>query len=255
MDWLERDGVKLAYEVHGQDRPGTPLLLTHGYGASRRMWDLNIPALAPLGPTVAWDMRGHGDSGAPDDPSLYSHELTLEDMEALLAAIGADTAVLIGMSLGGYLSLGFRLRRPERVTGLVLVDTGPGFRRPEARESWNAWARDRAARLDAAGLEALPGGPEQLRARHVNGARGLAHAARGMLVQHDARVFEALSDVRVPTLIVVGADDKPFRAAADAMERRIPGARKVVLAGAGHAANMDAADRFNAAVSEFLEEL
>lgn len=255
MEWLERDGVRLAYERHAPDRPGTAVLLTHGYGASRRMWDLNIPALAPLGPTVAWDMRGHGDSDAPDDPALYSHELTLEDMHALLDGVGAQTAVLIGMSLGGFLSLGFRLRWPERVTGLVLVDTGPGFRRPEAREGWNTWARDRADRLESAGLAALPGGSEQRHTWHVHGAQGLAHAARGMLVQHDSSVFDALDQISVPTLVVVGAEDTQFLVAADVMVQRIPGARKVVLSGAGHAANMDAPEEFNAAVGEFLATL
>lgn len=250
---LERDGISLHYELHGEGE-GTPLLLTHGYGASSGMWKQNLPALARR-PVITWDMRGHGASDAPEDPSLYSHEACLDDMSALLEAAGFERAVLGGMSLGGYLSLAFRHRWPERVRALVLVDTGPGFRDPSTREAWNSWALERADALEADDLAALPHGPEQRQARHVHGARGLAHAARGMLVQHDARVFEALSDVRVPTLIVVGADDKPFRAAADAMERRIPGARKVVLAGAGHAANMDAADRFNAAVSEFLEEL
>lgn len=255
MAWLNRDGVRLAYELHGQDGPGLPVLLTHGYGASRRMWDPNIPALAPLGPTLGWDMRGHGESDAPDDPALYSHELTLEDMEALLDAIGAQAAVLVGMSLGGYLSLGFHLRRSERVAALVLVDTGPGFRSREARERWNAWARDRADRLDAAGLDALPGGSEQRHGWHVHGPRGLAHAARGMLVQHDAAVFDALSEITVPTLVVVGSEDAQFLAAADVMEGRIPGARKAVLSGAGHAANMDAPEEFNAAVADFLATL
>jgi pimeloyl-ACP methyl ester carboxylesterase len=252
MEWLERDGVRLAYERHAPDRPGPAVLLTHGYGASRRMWDLNIPALAAHGPTVAWDMRGHGDSDAPDDPAVYSHELTLEDMHALLDGVDAQKAVLIGMSLGGYLSLGFHLRWPERVAGLVLVDTGPGFRRPEAREGWNAWARDRADRLEADGLDALPGGSEQRRVQHVNGAQGLAHAARGMLVQHDSAVFDSLSQIAVPTLVVVGSEDTQFLAAADVMEASIPGARKVVLSGAGHAANLDAPEEFNAAVGDFL---
>ncbi|HEY1522320.1 MAG TPA: alpha/beta fold hydrolase [Solirubrobacteraceae bacterium] len=255
MSWLERDGVRLAYELHGQDRAGQPVLLTHGYGASRRMWAPNLLALAGRGPTVAWEMRGHGDSDAPDDPALYSHELSLGDMEAVLTVMGAPTAVLIGMSLGGFLSLAFNLRHPERVTGLVLVDTGPGFRSQEARERWNSWARDRADRLEAGGMEALPGGSEQRRAAHIHGAQGLAHAARGMLVQQDGAVFESLAQIAVPTLVVVGSEDAQFLAAADVMEKRIPEARKVVLPGAGHAANMDAPEEFNAVVADFLEGL
>jgi pimeloyl-ACP methyl ester carboxylesterase len=252
MPWLDRDGVRLAYELGGQNGHGIPVLLTHGYGASRRMWEPNMAALSARRPTLAWDMRGHGESDAPQDPSLYSHELALGDMEALLDVLGPGPAVLIGMSLGGFLSLGLHLRAPERVVGLVLVDTGPGFRRPEARERWNDWARGRADTLEARGLAAVPGGREQDPGQHLHGAQGLAHAARGILVQQDAAVFDSLPRIAVPTLVIVGAEDEQFLAAADVMARRIPGARKLVLAGAGHAANLDAPAEFNAAVAEFL---
>jgi pimeloyl-ACP methyl ester carboxylesterase len=76
-----------------------------------------------------------------------------------------------------------------------------------------------------------------------------------MLVQQDSDVFESLGGIRRPTLVVVGEEDRQFLAAADVMARRIPGARKVVLAGAGHAANMDAPGPFNDAVRDYLEGL
>jgi pimeloyl-ACP methyl ester carboxylesterase len=252
MRWLDRDGVRLAYELHADERTGLPVVLTHGYGASRRMWDPNLAAPAATHPTITWDMRGHGESDAPEDPARYSHEHTIGDLAALLDVAGAQRAVLVGMSLGGFMSLSFRLVYPERVAALVLVDTGPGFRSPASREGWNAWALQRADELEARGLDALPAGREQRQANHVHGAQGLAHAARGMLVQHDAAVFESLGEVDVPVLVVVGGEDTQFLAAADVMEARVPGARKVVLAGAGHAANLDAPDEFNATVAEFL---
>jgi pimeloyl-ACP methyl ester carboxylesterase len=252
MPTLERDGVRIDYEVHGEAESPV-LLLTHGYGASRRMWDSNIPALAHNRRVIAWDMRGHGSSDAPADPGRYSHHACVEDMAELLDAAGAPRAVLIGMSLGGYLSLAFRLRFPDRVSGLVLVDTGPGFRDDAAREGWNQRARDLAERLEREGVGVL-GSPENRSARHEHGVFGLAQAARGMLVQEDGSVMESLSQIDAATLIVVGADDTQFLRAADAMERRIPGARKLVLDNAGHAANMDAPDEFNRAVGEFLAE-
>src|SRR5437763_10070473 len=136
MPWVERDGVRLAYDLENPDGPGAPVLLTHGYGATRRMWSPNPSAIAAHGPTLAWDMRGHGESEVPGDAARYSHELTLDDMAAVLDVLGSEPAVLVGMSLGGFLSLGLHLRAPERVAGLVLVDTGPGFRSPQARERW-----------------------------------------------------------------------------------------------------------------------
>jgi pimeloyl-ACP methyl ester carboxylesterase len=250
MATLDRDGVQIEYEVHGE-ADGSVLLLTHGYGASRRMWDPNIPALARDRRVVAWDMRGHGSSDAPDDPARYSHPACIEDMAELLDTAEATQAVLVGMSLGGYLSLAFRRRFPARVSGLVLVDTGPGFRDDAAREGWNRHARELAERLERDGVGALSS-PESRGAQHRHGGSGLAHAARGMLVQQDSSVIESLPQIEVPTLIVVGALDTQFLRAADVMERRIPGARKVVLDGAGHAANMDTPAEFNSAVGSFL---
>jgi pimeloyl-ACP methyl ester carboxylesterase len=98
------------------------------------------------------------------------------------------------------------------------------------------------------------GGAETRAAPHRN-ADGLARAARGMLTQKDARVISSLPEIKVPALVVVGSEDKPFLAASDYMAAKIPGARKVVIDGAGHAANIDRPEAFNSAVLDFLDEL
>jgi pimeloyl-ACP methyl ester carboxylesterase len=252
MATLERDGLGLHYEIDGDARDSTPLLMTHGFSASGRMWSANVAALASGRQVITWDMRGHAESGAPDDPAQYGVEQSVGDMVSLLDAADARRAVLAGMSLGGYLSLAFCARHPERVAGLILVDTGPGFRRDEPREQWNANCERTATRLESGGAAALPPSPE--RGAH-QGAHGLAHTARRVMAQHDGHVIASLAAIAVPTLVVVGADDTNFLAAADYMASHIAGARKVVLADAGHAANIDAADEFNAAVVEFLADV
>jgi pimeloyl-ACP methyl ester carboxylesterase len=156
------------------------------------------------------------------------------------------------MSLGGYLSLAFQALHRERVAALILVDTGPGFRREEARERWNVFAERTAAGLERGGLAALPGRPDVGRHRDVV---GLAHTARLVMAQRDRQVIDSLERVAIPTLVVVGGLDTNFLSAADYMAAKIPGARKVVLEEAGHAANIEAAEAFNAAVGEFLEEI
>jgi len=249
---LERNGVHVAYDVDGEGGDGPPLLLTHGFGASAAMWSPNLPALAAERRVITWDLRGHG---ASDAPERFDHDDCVGDMLALLDTAGAERAVVGGMSLGGFLSLRFHLRHPERVAALILVDTGPGFRDPAAREEWNATALRTADALDERGLEALPMGAEQTGAHHVNGAAGVARAARGILTQRDDAVIASLRDIAVPTLVVVGAEDTQFLGAADVMAARIPNARKVVLEGAGHAANMDRPAEFDRAVLDFLKEL
>jgi pimeloyl-ACP methyl ester carboxylesterase len=174
-------------------------------------------------------------------------------MAGILDACGIGRAVIGGLSLGGYLSLAFHVEHPERVAALLLCDTGPGFRQVEARRRWNAYAESRAEALERDGLAALSQGAEVGPGPHD--PIGLALAARGALTQHDARVIESLPSIRVPTLIVVGELDTDFLAAADYMAAKIPGAVKQVLAGAGHAANIDRADAFDAAVTAFLDRV
>ena len=250
MPYVAHDGVRLHYDLHGipDDRP--PLLLSHGFSASGRMWDLNVAALAGDREVLTWDMRGHARSDAPDDPARYGVEQSVGDMVALLDVLGAKRAVLGGMSLGGYLSLAFHARHPERVAALVLIDTGPGFRRDGPREQWNRFAERTARALERDGHAALPASPEVGEHGDVH---GLAHTARRVMAQRDALVIDSLERIAVPTLVIVGAEDRNFLSAADYMTAKIPGARKVALDGAGHAANIDAAIAFNAVVGEFLE--
>jgi len=175
-------------------------------------------------------------------------------MAAILDAAGVEKAVVGGLSLGGYLSLEFHLRHPERVAALMLFDTGPGFKRDEARAGWNLTAEATAAGYDTRGLEALPNRPEVGRATH-RGAAGLARAARGILVQQDARVIESLPTIAVPTLVVVGELDTPFLAATDYMAAKVPGATKAIIPDAGHASNIDQIEAFNRIVLDFLERV
>jgi pimeloyl-ACP methyl ester carboxylesterase/ketosteroid isomerase-like protein len=254
---IDRDGVSIHYEAHGPNHDaGPPLLLSHGYGATCRMWDGQIAAFAHRYRVIVWDMRGHGESGDPRDPMLYSQALTVGDMAAVLDACGEERAIIAGLSLGGVMSLAFHLAYPERVRALLLFDTGPGFRNPEARRQWNERALARAHDLEANGLadSGAVGGAETRLGRHRS-ARGLARAARGMLAQHDSSLIDSLPRIAVPALVLVGSEDKNFLAAADYMAGKIPGARKVVIPDAGHAANLDQPEAFNRAVEEFLAGL
>ena len=231
---VDRDGVRIVYDVHDGPADALPLLLSHGYGLSRRMWDANVDALAATRTVITWDMRGHGDSDSPESQDAYTHAATGDDMVAILDACNIDVAAIGGLSLGGYMSLELYRTHPQRVRCLLLFDTGPGFKNDEARSKWNANA-------------------EQIASEDPD--TGLARAARGMLAQQDSSVIRSLPDVAVPTLVLVGADDTGFLAAADYMTRVIPSASKVVIPDAGHQANMDQPAAFNEAVVAFLRSL
>jgi pimeloyl-ACP methyl ester carboxylesterase len=252
MPRIDRDGVGIYYEVHGD---GPPLLLTHGYSSTSAMWHGQVEALSRDHQLILWDMRGHGQSDYPDDPKAYSEALTVGDMAAILDTVGATGAIIGGLSLGGYMSLAFYRAHPNRTRALLIIDTGPGFKKDDAREAWNARALATADKLDQEGLAMLKSATrERATASHRN-AKGLALAARGMLTQRDAAVMELLPNIKVPSLIVVGADDTPFLAASDYMAAKIPGAQKVVIPAAGHAVNIDQPKAFVDAVVPFLKNL
>jgi pimeloyl-ACP methyl ester carboxylesterase len=249
MPRLDRDGVAIHYEVTGE---GPALLLTHGYSATADMWRGQVEAFSKHYRLIRWDMRGHGRSDYPDEEDAYSEAATVADMAAILDAVGAEAAIVGGLSLGGYMSLAFHLAHPGRVRALLIIDTGPGYKNDEAREAWNRNALRTAERYETEGLGRLAAGSPEMRAAAHRDALGLARAARGMLTQKDARVISSLASISTPTLVVVGAEDTPFLAASDYMAAKIPGAKKVVIDGAGHAANIDQPAAFNAAVLEFL---
>lgn len=251
MATLTRDGVQLYFETYGN---GPGLLLTHGFSATSGMWQAQIDALSRSHTLILWDMRGHGRSDSPEAPEAYSEASTTGDMAALLDHHGMEAAVIGGLSLGGYMSLAFYNDYPERVQALLIIDTGPGYRKDAARQAWNRQANATADGIARHGLDALASGSaERARAVHRD-PQGLVMAGRYMLTQHNSRVIESLPSIAVPSLVVVGADDEPFLAASEYMVAKIPGASKVVIPDAGHAANIDQPEAFNQAIAAFLAQ-
>ena len=247
------NGIDIDYEVSGS---GPPVLLSHGYSATRRMWDGQHRAFDDHR-IISWSMRGHGHTESPDDPAQYSADLTVADMQALLRHLAVERAVIGGLSLGGTVSLAFYLAHPEMVRALVICDSGPGYRNAEARAAWNKRAHDRAAELESRGLEVLAGRSREMREAmgHHASAQGLAHSARGMLAQEGSEVIDGLGSIKVPTLVIVGDQDQPFLAPCEYMAKKIPGARLEVIPGAGHSSNLDQPAIFNRVLGDFLASL
>ena len=250
MAHLNRDGVQVYYEEAGS---GPAIVLGHAYSSSARMWDGFVDAFKDSYHVIRYDLRGHDRSDSPEDAAEYSEEATVEDIAAVMKACGVEKAGLGGLSLGGYMSLAYYLKYPQNVLALMLFSTGPGFRNPAARENWNQMAEGIAKGFDEKGLEALGRGAE-VRASEQRSAAGLAKAARGMLAQFDARVIEALDQIKVPTLVLMGSRDQAYAASTDYMAGKVPNVTRVVIDDAGHAANIHQPEAFNDAVREFLKK-
>ena len=127
---------------------GPHVVCITGWANNRDVWSGLSENLCKDHQVTTWDLRGHGESGAPP-PGNYEREEALKDISAVLDEVGRP-CVLVGHSLGGYLSLAYALERPDEVSALVLVASGPGFRKVEAREEWNESVRQAAMKLDLA---------------------------------------------------------------------------------------------------------
>lgn len=187
---------------------GTPIVFTHGWTDTKEAWASTISELGDEVHSIAWDLRGHGGSAAPP-PGNYTREDGLADLNRVVE-LGGEPVVLVGHSLGGYLSLAYALLHPEKVRGLVLVAAGPGFRNPETREQWNANVDTSAAKFE------VPEGSEMI-AKHV-----------------DSWVIDNLGEITAPALVIVGEHDKRFAASAAVFEKYLDVRSSVVVPDAGH---------------------
>jgi pimeloyl-ACP methyl ester carboxylesterase len=252
MSNFSRNGTSRYYEAAGI---GSPILLTHGFAATSRMWRRQMEPFAARNQVIRWDMCGHGRSSSPTQADSYSVEETVSDMAALLDHLGLDRAIIGGHSLGGYMSLAFHLKYPERVRALVLVATGPGYKSDTPRNQWNEMARGLGDRLKKNGLEPLRKLDSEMNPDDHDSAEGLPRAAHGMLVQSDSRIIDSLPDIKVPTLVIVGEKDRGYASASAVMSDKIPNAELVQIPNAGHAVNIHQTAHFDAAVMKFLHQL
>ncbi|MBI4240943.1 MAG: alpha/beta fold hydrolase [Candidatus Rokubacteria bacterium] len=258
MPTAQLNGIRLYYEVHGQ---GQPLVLLHGFAGTAESWKPQVAGFSLRYRLILYDARGHWRSKSPKSADAYSIDIAVEDLRALLDHVGAGPTIVGGLSMGGVIALAFYAKYPERVRALILCDTGPGFRNPERREEWRRQREEVARLLEREGMKAFARSPHaeldyytapDIMLQHD--PQGLAHVNRKVLVVPDASLIDLLPRVAVPTLVLVGAEDRDFRAPADYMAGKIPGAELAVLDKAGHGANVDQPEAFNRAVLDFLDQ-
>jgi pimeloyl-ACP methyl ester carboxylesterase len=247
------NGIGINFEEHGSPE-ATPILLTHAYAATLQMWQPQFEALHDYR-VITWDMRGHGGTDSPPRQDDYTEKLTVEDMAALLRHLGVARAVVGGLSLGGYISLEFQVAHPAMVSALILCNTGPGYRKDDARAGWNDFSIGYAKRFEERGLDGFGRGIEiDATRQYQRSAQGIAFAGRGILTQRDAKVMDNIENIDVPALVIWGADDQRYKSGCEYLAAKIPGADFAVIEGAAHAVNLYQPARFNAAVLAFLRK-
>ena len=245
---------RLALSVAGE---GELLLFLHGIGGRRQNWDAQLAFFSATHKAAAWDARGYGESD--DYEGTLDFAVFSDDLRRLLDHFGARRAHVVGLSMGGRIARNFALQHPERVRSLTLANTSPGFG-VMTSEQVRAFVEQRrkldpeqqAKRLIApnAPREAYDTLVASLRAVHRESYLKTVEAS---VAQDLAAPIER---IRAPTLVIGSTQDSLYPlSVAQGMARRIPGARLVVIDGAGHLSNLERPQEFNRALADFLGTL
>lgn len=261
MAFVRTGGQLIHYRLDGSaDAPA--LTFVNSLGTDHRIWDAMAARLAPRFRLLRYDMRGHGLSDAPSgDYSLDEH---IADLAGLLDATGIATTVLIGISVGGLIAQGFALARPDRLAGLVLLDTA-------ARIGDAGYWQARADRVREAGMAALAGEvldrwfDAQYRREHPDDFAGwrlmLARCpeqgyAGTCATLRDTDLRAAIGGIRLRTLVAAGATDvstPPDLVRVTAA--RLPEAGFALISGAGHLPIIEAPDALLAVFEDYFREI
>jgi 2-succinyl-6-hydroxy-2,4-cyclohexadiene-1-carboxylate synthase len=263
------DGVHLNVEQTGD---GPPLMLLHGFTGSCETWSPLVSCLGRHFQIIAVDLLGHSHSDSPADPQRYRMERASRNLLALLDWLGTDRISLLGYSMGGRLALHLALAAPDRIRALVLESTSPGILDSADRAARRKADEDLALLLEHEGLETFvdrwerqslftsqahlsPTIRDELRGQRLrNNPIGLAQSLRGAGAGVQEPLWEQLSAVYQPTLVITGADDAKYRQIGCQMAGALPAASFVVIPDAGHAVHLEQPAAFEQHVLHFLKE-
>ncbi len=250
------DGEEIYYELTGD--ADEVVVLCHGLAGNHASWFQQVPVLAERYRVLTWDQRGLGQSS--NRAAKAGPEVAAADLVVLLDHIGVESAHLVGQSMGGWVVMGFTLAASERVRSLVITDSPAGVYTDEVLRVMRA--RDLEPVTDVVGVHPAVG--DRLRTEDPVKAylyQQIASFRSGSdgtdtIMRRTGATRYAISDVaklRVPTLLVVGAEDRMIPPAImHELGRVIEGSRVVEIPGAGHSPYFEQPEAWNAAVLEFL---
>ena len=259
MDRISANGIGIAYRFDGPD-DGPTVMLCNGIMSNFSMWDRQMPALTDRYRVLRFDNRGHG--GTEVRPPPYTMETLAADARGLLDVLEIERVHFVGASLGGMVGQLFAVTYPERLASLAFLGTLSVMGPPEM---WN----ERFEAIRADGLEALmptmmerwftpeyrdthaavvAGVVADVTATALDGYIGCGSAIR------DMDQTSLLPDIKVPTLVMGGAEDPGVPLSETEMiQKSIPGAEKVVIEGARHLFGIEKPEQTNQALREFLD--
>jgi pimeloyl-ACP methyl ester carboxylesterase len=265
------DGVRLHVEEAGS---GTPVVFVHEFAGDHRSWEPQMRFFSRRHRCIAYAARGYLPSDVPDDPARYSQVHAVEDIKAVLDGLGIERAHIVGLSMGGFATVHFGLTHPDRALSLLVAGAGYGAEKHLAnhfRENAEAVARVIEEQGAPAFAAVYSAGASRVQFQNKD-PRGWAEFA-GWLAEHSAQgsaltmrgvqakrpsiydFEDALRQMAVPTLIVVGDEDDNCLQPGLFLKRIIPAAGLAVLPKAGHTINLEEPAAFNQLMAEFLAQV
>lgn len=255
------NGINQNFEIYGN---GSPLVFIHGLGLDLGMWDLQIGYFRKFFKVLVYDLRGHGMTDCPKED--YSIELFSKDLYELLNALKIYNTTICGLSLGGRIAIQFCLDYSKKVKALILADTQSEVSK-ETQERFENLARiagkdgmDQVTSILYStplfeGLAKM--NPErhqqEKRKTALMSSTGFANSARA--IAHMKPLTSKLAKITVPTLVVVGEEDKPYVEFSEVFTKRISNCKREIIPHAGHISNLEQPNLFTEIFYSFLEEI
>ena len=265
------DGVRLYYEETGS---GVPVIFVHEFAGDYRSWEPQMRHFGQRYHCIAYNARGWPPSEVREDVSSYSQGRAANDLKAVLDATGIDRAHIVGLSMGGFATLHFGFRHPQRALSLCVGGCGYGAEKDQ-RERFRAEADTISAFIKESGMGAFAEryayGPTRVQFENKD-PRGFAEF-KSMLAEHSALgaantqlgiqkerpslydLVEEMKQLTVPTLILTGDEDWPCLLPGVLMKRNIPSAALAVMPNCGHTINIEDPDQFNRIVGDFIHHV
>jgi pimeloyl-ACP methyl ester carboxylesterase len=263
-----QDGVKLHYESEGG---GPPIVFVHELAGTWQSFAPQIAALKSRYRCIAYNARGYPPSDVPPSAPSYSQDLAASDIGAVMDAAGLDSAHVMGVSMGSAAALQFALKAPARARSVILCSIGSGSDAKPGEYLVEMEARARFVEENgmAAAAENFGSSPSRrklkakspaLYASFVNSVSalsvlGITNTMRGVqsrrppLYAHQERI----AALKVPALVVVGAEDEACLKPSRFLKDTLPGARLEVIAETGHGLNLEEPALVNDMVARFID--
>jgi pimeloyl-ACP methyl ester carboxylesterase len=266
-----KDGAKLHVEEVGE---GTPMLFIHEFGGNHLSWEPQLRFFSRRHRCITYAARGYPPSDVPESVEAYSQALAADDAVAVLDSLRIDKAHIVGLSMGGFCTVHFGLRTPERALSLTVAGAGYGCEKEyedyfrgvslEVAENFEKQGAKEFSKIYALGASRVqfqnkdPRGWQEFADRlATHSDRGAANTMRGVQARRPsfADLEDGLKQMMVPTLVVVGDEDDHCLQPGIFLKRTIPACGLSVFPKTGHTLNLEEPAAFNALLTEFIAQV